>query len=69
MYAIRSYYASDDTFETALKNFEMKRIDGSARLPIDTAPVIGVYRSATEPNLYLIDKLNGGKADSLNAVV
>ncbi len=59
--------SSDETFETAMRNFEMKRIDGSARLPIDTAPVIGVYRSATEPNLYLIDKLNGGKADSLNA--
>jgi len=59
--------SSDGTFRAMVEGFGMKRIDGGARLPIGTAPVTGVYRSATEPNLYLIDKMNGGKADSLNA--
>jgi len=59
--------SGDQTFAKLVEAFEMKRIDGVARLPIDTAPVTGMYRSVTEPNLYFIDKLNGGKADSLNA--
>ena len=35
------------------------------RLPIQ--PVRGIYRSALHPNLRVLDKVNGGKADALNA--
>lgn len=31
-----------------------------------TQPIRGVYRSTLYPNLRVIDKQNGGKADSLN---
>jgi len=34
---------------------------------IPTQPVRGVYRSRTIPQLWVIDKENGGKADALNA--
>jgi cellulose synthase/poly-beta-1,6-N-acetylglucosamine synthase-like glycosyltransferase len=35
------------------------------RLPIQ--PLRGIYRSALHPNLRVLDKVNGGKADALNA--
>ncbi len=35
------------------------------RLPIQ--PLHGIYRSALHPNLRVLDKANGGKADALNA--
>ncbi len=35
------------------------------RLPIQ--PLHGIYRSALHPNLRVLDKVNGGKADALNA--
>ncbi len=35
------------------------------RLPVQ--PVRGIYRSALHPNLRVLDKVNGGKADALNA--
>jgi len=41
----------------------------AARVPtaeLPTAEVRGVYRSSRHPNLWLIDKENGGKADALN---
>ncbi|MBS0339142.1 MAG: glycosyltransferase family 2 protein [Proteobacteria bacterium] len=37
----------------------------AARLP--TQPIRAVYRSTAHPNLWVIDKENGGKDDSLNA--
>jgi len=42
----------------------------AARLPtaeIATAPVRRVYQSRQHPNLWVVDKENGGKADALNA--
>jgi len=41
----------------------------AARLPtadLGTAPVRSIYQSARYPNLWVIDKENGGKADALN---
>lgn len=34
---------------------------------IETRPVLGLYRSQRYPNLLVVDKANGGKADALNA--
>ena len=45
-------------------------LDEAARAPVATIPtaeVGAVYRSRRHPNLWVIDKANGGKADALNA--
>lgn len=58
----------DNTMKVLKENFELERIPFiHSTEHIDTAPIIGVYKSKLHSNLFVIDKLNGGKADSLNA--
>ncbi len=45
------------------------RLDPAARIPAESLPtkrVREVYRSRDRPNLWVVDKENGGKADALN---
>ncbi|MGY8776821.1 MAG: glycosyltransferase family 2 protein [Longimicrobiales bacterium] len=58
--------SSDGTLARMIKSFDM---EPAARAPVSTiqaAAVRGVYRSKIHPNLWMIDKKNGGKADALN---
>jgi cellulose synthase/poly-beta-1,6-N-acetylglucosamine synthase-like glycosyltransferase len=58
--------SSDGTLARMMKAFDM---EVAARAPvstISTAEVRNVYRSRIHPNLWMIDKENGGKADALN---
>lgn len=58
--------SKDATLETMIQAYDMVP---AARVPtagIDTAGVKEVYKSRKNPNLWLIDKNNGGKADALN---
>ena len=59
--------SQDDTLETLKKAFFLHEVplDMEARLPSE--PVLGIYRSLEHPNLVVLDKYNGGKADALNA--
>jgi cellulose synthase/poly-beta-1,6-N-acetylglucosamine synthase-like glycosyltransferase len=59
--------STDDTLEVAIRDFELEPHDVFHPSPLGTAPVRGTYRSRRYPNLWLIDKENGGGADSLNA--
>ncbi len=64
--------SSDSTVEVVRKAFNMKRIDIDYLDHITTASVKGYYESKSDLpehilRLILIDKENGGKADSLNA--
>ncbi|HEY0963769.1 MAG TPA: glycosyltransferase [Pseudomonadales bacterium] len=59
--------SKDRTFERMVEAFDMKEAYRMPNADIPTATVRGVYRSSRIPNLWLIDKENGGKADSLNA--
>lgn len=58
--------SKDRTFERMVEAFEMNEAYRMPSASIPTAPIRGIYRSSRIPNLWLIDKENGGKADALN---
>jgi cellulose synthase/poly-beta-1,6-N-acetylglucosamine synthase-like glycosyltransferase len=59
--------STDKTIEALTNEFGLKPFPESSPNTIATQPVRGVYRSPRQPNIKVIDKENGGKADSLNA--
>ena len=59
--------SSDDTVGVMTRDFELEPHDVFHPSPLATAKVRGIYRSRRDPNLWLIDKENGGGADSVNA--
>lgn len=61
--------SKDRTLRRLIETFELRRSDASFRAVLPTAPLRRVYRSPLHPNLTVVDKENGGKADALNAGV
>ena len=59
--------SSDATLERLVQEFDLVPMPVVYRRRVDTRDVRGVYRSRREPNLLVVDKENGGKADALNA--
>ena len=59
--------SKDKTLEVLKREFSLLPFPDAGRDGLTTKPVRGVYRSIIHPNLRVIDKENGGKADSLNA--
>jgi cellulose synthase/poly-beta-1,6-N-acetylglucosamine synthase-like glycosyltransferase len=59
--------SKDATLEVLKREFGLELVPEAFRVRVDCKPVHGVYRSRTHPNLRVIDKDNGGKADALNA--
>jgi cellulose synthase/poly-beta-1,6-N-acetylglucosamine synthase-like glycosyltransferase len=57
----------DDTLEVLGREFDLAPIHPVFRRQVDSAPVRGLYRSRVKPELVVVDKENGGKADALNA--
>jgi len=57
----------DHTLKTIIKTFGLKRITFPIKTVIPTSPIKGIYYNPDYPNLFLVDKDNGGKADALNA--
>jgi cellulose synthase/poly-beta-1,6-N-acetylglucosamine synthase-like glycosyltransferase len=57
----------DNTMLAAVDAFELVQTVVGYEQPIATQAVRGVYRSLSHRNLVLIDKVNGGKADAMNA--
>jgi cellulose synthase/poly-beta-1,6-N-acetylglucosamine synthase-like glycosyltransferase len=58
--------STDDTLEVLQREFELEPIEHFYRRRYESGPIRGLYRSRTHPKLVVIDKVNGGKADSLN---
>jgi cellulose synthase/poly-beta-1,6-N-acetylglucosamine synthase-like glycosyltransferase len=61
--------STDATLERLIAGFELRRVNQPLRPGIATAPIRGVYRSDIHPNLVVIDKVNAGRSDGLNAAV
>lgn len=59
--------STDGTIERLTKAFNLYEADRIPTAELDSAVVRGVLRSRRHPNLWVIDKENGGKADALNA--
>jgi cellulose synthase/poly-beta-1,6-N-acetylglucosamine synthase-like glycosyltransferase len=59
--------STDGTLAVGVKEFELVRAPVSHGQSIATRPVRGIYQSLAHPDLVMIDKENGGKADAINA--
>ena len=60
--------SKDDTLERLEEAFDLERVEAEFPLEVPCEPIRGVYR-ASDADLVVIDKENGGKADALNAGV
>ncbi len=58
--------SSDRTLERCIQYFQLERIDKKPRGRLASAPLRGIYHNRRYPRLFVLDKVNGGKADSLN---
>ena len=61
--------SSDDTLDRLRDAFELAPYQVFVRHVFTTAHVRAIYRSPRYPNLVVVDKENGGKADSWNAAL
>jgi len=61
--------STDSTFQELEKAFQLEQVNFAVNMEIPTQEIRGVYKSSlsTFPNLIVVDKENGGKADALNA--
>jgi cellulose synthase/poly-beta-1,6-N-acetylglucosamine synthase-like glycosyltransferase len=59
--------STDNTLDLLLTNFDLKPLPPSCSGQLLTAQIRNYYASEKYPNLLVIDKVNAGKADALNA--
>jgi len=59
--------SKDDTLLVLINYFNLKRIDYVYESRLKTKEIRGIYVNRSIPKLIVVDKNNGGKADSLNA--
>ncbi|KMY49952.1 glycosyl transferase [Peribacillus loiseleuriae] len=59
--------SKDSTRDKIIEEFELIKVNQPIKVSIQTNEVLGVYRNPKYERLIFIDKLNGGKADALNA--
>jgi cellulose synthase/poly-beta-1,6-N-acetylglucosamine synthase-like glycosyltransferase len=58
--------SKDETMEVLKREFKLALFPEAYRKRLPSKPVRGIYLSTVYPNLRVIDKENGGKADSCN---
>lgn len=57
----------DATLDVLRREFQLEPFPQAVEPRLATQPVRGIYRSPLHPQLRVVDKANGGKADALNA--
>lgn len=65
-YIIVNDGSTDGTQAKVMEEFEMFPVNRIVRKQLETKEMKQIYRSAKHPNLLLVEKENGGKADALN---
>ena len=61
--------STDNTMTELVRHFRLHRVDKRGAKRIETEQILGVYESAEHPNLVVIAKENGRRADAINAGV
>lgn len=59
--------SKDQTLTKLIEAYGLEVIDYAIRKHVDTKPIHVVYKSTIFPNLVVVSKENGGKADALNS--
>ena len=59
----------DATMETLIRHYDLYEVPPAVAISVPSKPVRGYYRSRRYSKLLVVDKENGGKADSLNAAM
>jgi cellulose synthase/poly-beta-1,6-N-acetylglucosamine synthase-like glycosyltransferase len=59
--------STDDTLARLVAHFDARPVERPVLRQLDHEPVAASYLSARHPNLWILSKRNGGKADALNA--
>lgn len=59
--------SQDNTLNCLIDYYSLLRVDYYYNDSLITEPIRGIYRNPSYPKLIVVDKNNGGKADSLNA--
>jgi cellulose synthase/poly-beta-1,6-N-acetylglucosamine synthase-like glycosyltransferase len=57
----------DHTLEVLVQSFGLIKVPTQVETTLACKPIRGIYRSPDYPDLVVVDKENGGKADALNA--
>ena len=61
--------STDDTMKVLTEAFHLKRIEKHGRKQIETKRILGIYVSPDHPELVVVDKENGRRADAINTAV
>lgn len=59
--------SKDRTLDVLIREFSLRPFPEAYRVRLKTQAIRAVYQSTDHPNLRVLDKANGGKADALNA--
>lgn len=59
--------SNDNTLDQLLNSFDLVKTKNVYRPQLPCQDIKGIYESSSYSNLIVVDKVNGGKADSLNA--
>lgn len=59
--------SKDNTLQKLIDHFKLHEIDRYVPKKLESQPVKAIYGNRMYPNLFVVDKVNGRKADALNA--
>lgn len=59
--------SKDGTLDEMIRSFSLRKSEVRPSGGLKTKPIKGIYISTVEPRVVVVDKVNGGKADAINA--